>query len=351
MRKLILIVALLLVCASAACIGKRATSEVVVYAALDQGFSEPILRDFEKQTGIRVRTKFDGESTKTIGLTTQLITEGKTRTRCDLFWNNEILNTLRLDNLSMLEPCSPKQMEFFPAQFRSPENRWFGFAARARVLIVNTEIVLPDEMPSSIYALLDEKWKGKVAMAKPLFGTTATHATCLFEKLGDEKARQFFEGLQQNDVRILSGNKQVAKDVAAGRFAFGLTDTDDAILELDNGFPVTIVYPDSQPGEIGTLFIPNTLAILRDGPNTKNAKRLLDFLLTKEVEQRLAEGKSAQIPLSFQLGSTTGSAESRYRVRTPSSMQAMEVDFRKCAERWQAASRYLKREFMASRAD
>lgn len=334
-----LLLLLVVSCFVAGCIRVTNSPQVVVYAALDREFSEPILKDFEKETGIVVRTKFDTESTKTVGLTTQLIAESKTRTRCDLFWNNEILNTLRLDELDLLLPTEPSQAASFPAAFRSSENKWYGFAARARVLIVNTNAVSAEEMPDSIYDLLDPKWKGKVAIAKPLFGTTASHAVCLFEALGEEKAKEFFRGLKRNEVQIVSGNKQVAEDVASGRLAFGLTDTDDAIIEVENGFPVQIVYPDSKPGELGTLFIPNTIAVMRDSPNSEAAKRLANYLLTAKVEQRLANGRSAQIPLhtESQLEST--------RIRRPSEMQTMQVDFANSVKCWGEVSVYLKAEF------
>ena len=65
--------------------------------------------------------------------------------------------------------------------------------------------------------------------------------------------------LKQNDVQILAGNKPVAQAVSVGRIAFGLTDTDDAILEQDRGALVEIVFPDQGEGELGTLLIPNTL--------------------------------------------------------------------------------------------
>lgn len=317
--------------------------EVVVYAALDREFSEPILDDFEMQTGIRVRKKFDTESTKTVGLTSQLIAESRGRTRCDVFWNNEILNTLRLDELDLLKPTQPKNLERFPEAYRSTENRWFGFAARARVLIVNSDLVADAEMPDSIYSLLDPKWKGRIGMAKPLFGTTATHAVCLFTALGDAKAKMFFDALLENQVQIVSGNKQVAEDVAAGRLAFGLTDTDDAIIELESGFPVSIVYPDSQPHQMGTLFIPNTICILRDSPNAKAAKQLVDYLLCSEVEWRLAEGKSAQIPLS--LTSNDQDHPLRGRIETPATVHAMPVNFAQSVGRWSAVSVYLKNKF------
>ena len=74
----------------------------------------------------------------------------------------------------------------------------------------------------------------------------------------------------------------MALDVAAGKLAFGLTDTDDAIVEIERGMPVAIVYPDQGDGESGSLLIPNTLAIIKGGPHPERARELLKYLLTAE---------------------------------------------------------------------
>lgn len=318
---------------------QTADKELIVYAALDREFSEPILQRFEAETGIHVRVRYDTESTKTVGLTSRIIQESKGQPLCDLFWNNEIVNTMRLDSLGLLRRCDVPAADSYPAGFRSADNRWFGFAARARVLLVNTDVVPESQLPDSIFDLLDDQWRGKVAIAKPLFGTTATHAVCLFEALGEDAAKAFFQGLVDNDVQILSGNKQVAEDVAAGKIAFGLTDTDDAIIELEAGFPVKIVYPDAQPNELGTLFIPNTLCLPKGGRNSQHAQKLLRFLLTPAVEIELARGESAQIPLhrDVQLG---------LRTETPGTIQAMQVDFDRAARRWDQVGQFLKNTFM-----
>ncbi len=279
--------------AAAGCWRSAATSEVVAYTALDSEFSKPIYRDFTADTRIAVLPKFDVESTKTVGLANALIAEAN-RPRCDLFWNNEILNTIRLDRQGLLEAYPSKAAEAFPAEYRSPDATWCGFAARARILIVNTSLVPQDERPKSIYDLLEAKWKGKIGLAKPLFGTTATHIACLFAALGDEKAKQFCEKLKANEVQILSGNAQVAQAAAAGQIAFGLTDTDDAIGMVEKGEKVAIVYPDSQSDALGTLFIPNTLSILKGCPHPEAARRLYDYLLSPEVERKLALGPSAR---------------------------------------------------------
>jgi iron(III) transport system substrate-binding protein len=321
------------------CAPSRSDREVIVYAALDAEFSEPILRDFTEQSGIPVRPKFDVESTKTVGLTQAIIAE-QARPRCDVFWNNEILNTLRLEERGLLEAHIPPTAAEYPAAFRSINGQWHGFAARARVLIVNTELAAPGDRPDSIYDLADRRWKGKCGLAKPLFGTTATQAACLFSFLGADKAKRYFRDVKANEARILSGNKQVALAVAAGELVFGLTDTDDAIIEVEHGRPVTIVYPDQGANDLGTLFIPNTLSIIKGCPHPAEARRLVDFLLTPAIEQRLAAGPSAQIPLH-------PSVEVELRVETPRTIRAMPVDFAAALQKWDETAEFLREEFTA----
>jgi iron(III) transport system substrate-binding protein len=149
-----------------------------------------------------------------------------------------------------------------------------------------------------MYDLLDPKWAGRIAMAKPVAGTTATHVACLFAVLGPDKAADYLLGLRRNDVRIESGNKSCAENVGRGALAVAWTDTDDAMIELAAGRPCAIVYPDSAPDAIGTLFIPNTLAAIAGSPHPAEADRLIDYLLSPEVEETLARGPSAQIPLN-----------------------------------------------------
>ena len=330
-----------LLIATIGCLRSSSQPEVIVYTALDREFSEPIFDLFEQETGIHVRAVFDAEANKTVGLTTKLIAESKRRTRCDVFWNNEIVNTLRLDELGLLAAYRPKEADAFPATFCSSQDHWFGFAARARVLIVNTDVVSPEEMPRSVFDLLDPKWKGKVGIPKPLFGTTATHSVCLFEALGEEKAKEFFQGLNNNDVQILPGNKQIAEGVASGSLAFGLTDTDDAMIELESAQPVAIVYPDKEANELGTLFIPNTVSIQKNAPHPEAARKLVDFLLTAQVETRLAKCESAQIPLHRDV-------QMDLRVETPRTIHGMSVNFEKAAKKWDQVGEYLKKQFLVA---
>jgi iron(III) transport system substrate-binding protein len=201
------------------------------------------------------------------------------------------------------------------------------------VLIVNKN----HRHPKSIRDLTDPQWYDRCGIAKPLFGTTATHAACLFAAWGDAKAQDFFRDVKRN-ARIMSGNRQVAEAVSANQLSFGLTDTDDAIGEIAKGMPVEIVYPDQGDAEIGTLFIPNTLALIKDSPHPKDAEKLIDYLLSADVERKLAEGPSAQIPLHPNI-------EASKRVKTPAQVRAMEVDWSAAAAKWDTAAHFLQSEF------
>ena len=312
----------------AGCIGKT-ENEIVVYAALDKEFSEPILERFEKDSGFKVLPKFDQESNKTVGLANEIIQQAS-RQRCDVFWNNEILHTLRLEKQGLLEAYQRPLADQYPQQFFSEAGRWHGFAARGRVLIVNTDLLGNEsEWPTSVLDLADPKWKDNCGIAKPLFGTTATHAAVLFAEWGEERATEFLTKVAGN-ATVEGGNKQVAVNVARGRYAFGITDTDDAIIEIENGNPVAIVFPDQADDQMGAMLIPNTLCIVKGGPNTERAKKLVDFLLKAETESLLATGSSAQIPLNK-------NSNTKSRVE-PEQLKMMDVDFQKAADLWEESA-------------
>jgi len=311
--------------------------EVVVYTALDKEFSEPVLNDFQADADVTVLPKFDVESTKTVGLANEIINQAG-RQRCDLFWNNEILHTLRLKQQGLLVPYNSPVADHYPASFVSRDRDWYGFAARARVLIINTDL-LPDRAgwPNSVTDLADPRWQGNCAIARPLFGTTATHAAVLFSQLGEEEAKVFLSQVARN-AQVEGGNKQVATNVARGRYAFGLTDTDDAIIEVEKGAPVALVFPDQEPDQPGALLIPNTLALIKDGPNPGQAQRLIDYLLQQEVEERLAMGPSAQIPLNR-------NSQVASRVEPQQELKVMEVDFEAAAALWSKVTPFLEETF------
>ncbi|MCF8027330.1 MAG: extracellular solute-binding protein [Desulfobacteraceae bacterium] len=306
--------------------------EVVVYTSLDQVFSQPILEDFEKDTGIKVKAVYDVEATKTTGLVNRLIAE-KNRPQADVFWNSEVGRTLVLKEKEVLAPYHPKNAASIPSHFKDDQGYWTGFAARCRVLIYNTDMLSPDELPSSIFELTDPRWKGKVTMAYPLFGTTATHVAALYAELGREKTEDYLKDLKDNDVVIVDGNSTTRDIVVRGEVPIGFTDTDDANVAISKGQPVEMMYPDKDG--LGTLFIPNTVALVKNSPNPEQGKQLIEYLLSREVEKKLAFSPSAQIPLRKDV-------EVPDHVPGPSAYKAMEVDYQDIADNLEESAEFCR---------
>jgi iron(III) transport system substrate-binding protein len=111
----------------------------VIYTSLDRPHSKPVLDRFEKETGIRVKALYDTEASKTVGLVNRLIGESS-HPQADVFWSSEVIRTLVLKDKGVLAAYRSPAADQIPPEFRDPEGYWTGFAARARVLLVNTEL-------------------------------------------------------------------------------------------------------------------------------------------------------------------------------------------------------------------
>jgi len=290
-----LVLFIILSICSSACSPSEDPQTVVVYSSVDQIYSEPILKIFEEETGIVVLPVYDVEASKTAGLVNRLIIE-QDAPRADVWWNSEIVQTLVLKERGVLAPYVSPAAEDIPDTYRDPQGYWTGVAGRARVILVNTDLVPNPNTINSIFDLIDSQWEGNtIGIAYPLFGTSATHAATLYAYIGPEAAHDYFESLVQHGVNVLDGNSVVRDRVANGTLAFGLTDTDDACGALMRGAPVAIIFPDQD--DIGTLVIPGSVAMIADAPHPEQGKILIDYLVSAQVERRLIEAGFSHIPL------------------------------------------------------
>jgi iron(III) transport system substrate-binding protein len=189
--------------------------------------------------------------------------------------------------------------------------------------------------PASILAYADPKTEGKAVIANPLFGTTTAEMAALFSLWGDEKGKQFLASLKSNQVKLSTGNGESADFVASGEFQFALVDSDDAVDRLRHGKPLEIVYPDQGEGEAGVLVIPNAAALIRGGPNPDNGKKLIEYLVSKETERKLAFADCAQIPLH------PGVATPK-EIKPIEQIKTMKVDYAKLGAKLQAIQPILK---------
>jgi iron(III) transport system substrate-binding protein len=273
---------------------RLAWNEVVVYVSQDRVFAEPVLLEFERQAGIKVRAVYDTEEVKSTGLANRLLAE-QHRPQADVFWSNEPVRTIVLKRNGVLAAYRSPNAATIPDEFKDAEGYWTGLAARSRVIVYNTKLVTPEEAPQSMFDLANPKWKDQVAIADPRFGSTSFHAAVLFVVLGDQRAEQYFRDLKANGVKIVGGNSIVRQMVSRGEAMVGWTDTDDVNVAQKAGEPVAMVYPDQQG--IGVPVMPNMISMIKAGPNPENSKKLIDYLLSLEIERMLAESDAVQMPL------------------------------------------------------
>jgi len=328
MKKLFLISIITLFLASC----NNSQKEVIVYTSVDQIFSEPILKDFEKETGIKVKTVFDTEETKSTGVLNRLIAE-KDNPQCDVFWSGDPIRTIVLKNKKITTAYQSEIAKDINPIFKDKDNHWTGFSARARVLIYNKDSINEKDVPKSIFDLTNPKYKGKFAIANPLFGTTTFHFAAIFSALGDEKAKQFLADLKQNNVLIATSNGDVKKRVVSGEVACGLTDTDDANEAINEGANVGIVFLD-QESDFGSLIMPNAVCLIKNSPNNENGKILIDYLLSKETEAKLAKS-CAQMPLHK-------GVEIPENITSLDNIIPMKIDYDKTSVKLEEIQDYLK---------
>jgi iron(III) transport system substrate-binding protein len=273
---------------------QNAQRTVTIYVSTDRVFSEPVLREYERRSGVQVNVAYDTEETKSTGLANRLLAE-KNRPQADVFWSNEPVRTLVLKSRGMLGPYRSPSAQGIPEALVDPEGYWTGFSARIRVIVYNTKLVRQEEAPRSVFDLADPKWRGHVAMADPRFGSTSFHVAALYAELGDAKADAFFRRLKANQVRIVESNSVVRDLVVRGEVKMGLTDTDDVNVALENGEPVAMVLPDGDG--LGVPVMPNMVSLIANAPHPDEGRKLIDYLLSSDVERQLAESDAVQIPL------------------------------------------------------
>jgi iron(III) transport system substrate-binding protein len=312
---------------------QKDTNEVVVYVSEDQVFSEPILRDFEAETGIRVKAVYDTEETKSTGVMNRLIAE-KRNPQADVYWANEPIRAIVLKQRGISEQYFSPNADGIPADFKDPQGYWTGFSARARVLIVSEEGLIY-QTPTSIFAYTEERWKDKGVAANPLFGTTTSWIAALFTVWGDNKARDFMEGMKENGTKISTSNGESTMLVANKEFVFSLVDSDDATNAIRDGKSVRQIYPDQEEGELGCLVLPNVTVLIKGCPNPVNGRKLIDYLLSTQTERKLAFADCAQIPLHK-------GVETPDDVIKIEELKSMKVDFEAVARKLQEIQPYLK---------
>jgi iron(III) transport system substrate-binding protein len=265
---------------------------IVLYTSVDEPYARPLVEQFKRETGIEVMLVTDSEASKSVGLSEKLRAE-RAHPRADVWWSNECFLTINLADEGVLAPYDSPAAADIPAKYKDVGHRWAGPVLRVRTLVSRTP---PDGnwvRPAHLRDLLRADLKGRIAIARPTAGTTGGHVAALYALWGKDRADEFFRGLRTNGVTLLGGNSVVAESVARREIWLGVCDNDDAADALANTGKLDATLPDQGEGEDGTLAMPCTVGLVAGAPHAESAKRMIDFLLSRQAGQKLVEAKFA----------------------------------------------------------
>ena len=277
----------------------RGIEPLVLYVSADEYVARPLVARFSERTGIPVHLVGDTEANKTTGLVDRLRAE-RDRPVADVFWSSEAMMTIALAQESLLRPHESETTADWPEPWRDPSRLWYGFSPRPRVLVTDPAVLDAEALPRSLGDLCDEKWKGRLVMADPRFGTTGGHLAALrswHQSRGEMvEFNRWLSCLGANQIRILpGGNAAVVDEVRAGRALIGFTDADDVRAANRLGADLEM-HPLGPVAEVGTFLMPNTVALVK-GNRHPYSGEMMDFLLSEEVAIALARSASGNIPL------------------------------------------------------
>jgi iron(III) transport system substrate-binding protein len=262
-----------------------AEGELVIYSGRSEPLIQPVLDAFQMvYPNVEILLKAGGNSE----LANALVEEAA-NPQADVFITTELFTIQALAQQDIFQSYLPQGAEDLPEGFIDPDHNWVGLTRRARVIMYNRELVTPEELPSSIFDLVDPKWKGQIAAAGSTNGSMQAQIAVMRQLLGDEATEEWLQGLLANDVTFFGGHTDVRKAVGAGEFKLGLVNHYYYYLQQAEGSPVGIIFPDQGDGQIGLITNATSAAIIRGASNPAAAQAFLDFLVSSEGQELFAK--------------------------------------------------------------
>lgn len=281
-----------------------------LYTSLDTQVIDQVISTIDSITTgspLRVRVIGDTEATKATGLVQRIIDE-RARPGCDVWFSSEILGTLRLASMGLLEPLGDIAAPIAPAPGAAPvpwpivgpDAAYLAVAQRPRVIAWSSRrlgTAANKPAPASLQALVQDP-SIRVAIADPRFGTTRGDLAALALAWGESALTDWLTRLVRNGLRVVPGNAAVVRAINTSEADCGLTDYDDLFAAISNAWPVAghAAIDEASP-ERGCVYTPATLAIIRNAPNPDRARRLARAMSSPEVQTVLAQGPMRMNPV------------------------------------------------------
>ena len=192
----------------------KASGTIVVYTGRSLDLIEPIVEDFEKETGIKVELR-DGESGE---LATQILTEGDA-SKADVFFSQDAGALGLLSDRDLLTKLPSDITQPVGDRFKSTKDEWVGTSGRARVVVYNPNLV--SELPGDLDDLVSPEYKDKIAYA-PTNASFHSFVTALRELKGEDAAKEWLTKFAANEPKAYAKNAEIVKAVNDGEIAMGL---------------------------------------------------------------------------------------------------------------------------------
>ncbi|MGH3146076.1 MAG: iron ABC transporter substrate-binding protein, partial [Rubrobacter sp.] len=257
---------------------------MVVYSGRSEELVGPIFEQFEERSGVDVQVRY-GETAE---LAATIIEEGE-NSPADLFFAQDPGALGALDDEGRLTGLPEGVLNAVPARFRADDGDWVGTSGRARVVAYNTEVLSEGDLPASIFEFTDPEWEGRIGWA-PTNGSFQAFVTALRVLEGEDRAREWLEGVQANDPFVYPDNLTAVQGVASGEVDVAFVNhyyLFQVIEEQGDDLPVRNYY--LKNGDPGALVLAAGAGILDSAENPEAAEEFLDYALSEEAQQYFAD--------------------------------------------------------------
>lgn len=273
------------------CVESTDTS-VTIYSGRTENLIQPILDGFECETGIEAKVRW-GDSTD---LAVLLAEEGDA-TDADVFLSSSPGPVGFLDGNGLLGQIDDDTLALVDENNRAQSGSWVGFSGRKRVLVYNTENVSDDELPTSVFALTDAIYEGRVAIPASN-GSFEDWFTVFRDQEGSDVAEAWLGDMTANNARPYANNRSIVEAVGRGEIDMGLVNHYYNYQEAAaRGDEHKASNYDFAPDDIGSLLIITAATVTASTDSPSEANALIEYLLSENAQRYFTE-ETFEYPLA-----------------------------------------------------
>jgi iron(III) transport system substrate-binding protein len=274
------------------CGGSDGGGVMTVYSGREEELVAPLFERFEEESGVDVQVRY-GDSAE---LAATIAEEGD-NSPADVFFAQDPGSLGAVAEEGLLEQLPSDVLERVDERWRDGEGRWVGTSGRSRVLVYNTDALAEDDVPDSVFDLTDPEWKGRIGIA-PTNASFQAFVSAMRLDIGDERTREWLEGLQANDPKVYEKNTPIVEAAAAGEVDLGLVNHYYLYLVREEQPDAPIANHFLEEGDPGALVSVAGAAVLESSDERESAEDFLAYLLSDDGQRfYVDEAEEAEYPL------------------------------------------------------